>query len=214
MILAPGPGSRLTSPFDVRGVADPTFEQTLVARLVDPGGSVLTEKPLIIQSPLGERGSFETSIEFAVSSETNALLQIYATSARDGGITHLESVGVMLVPGGPQELVERDPYPEQIAIRKPENNQQISGGVLHVEGIGVASFEGTLVLELYDADGALLDSQPIIVDAPEMGQPGTFQGEVSYSITQPGPARLLVRDPLPVFDGVNHIASVEIQLLP
>jgi hypothetical protein len=78
----------------------------------------------------------------------------------------------------------------------------------------VASFEGTLVLELYDANGAELDTRPIIVESPDMGTPGTFEGNLSYSISEAGPARLVVRDPLPTGNGVNHIASVEIRLSP
>jgi hypothetical protein len=216
MILVPGPGSRLTSPFMVRGVSDPTFEQTLVVRLVDASGSKLTEQPVNIQTPLGERGPFEGEIDFMLSEQTNVFLQVYATSPRDGGITHLETVGggITLLPEGTQEVVERDPYPEQIAIYEPQNGQQIRGGIVHVEGLGVASFEGTLVLELYDVDGSQLDSKAIIVDAPDMGTPGIFSGELSYSITEPMPARVVVRDPLPTGNGVNHIASVEIRLQP
>ncbi len=216
MILAPGPGSRLTSPLQVRGVADPTFEQTLVARLVDASGTVITEEPLMIQAPLGERGPFEGEISVVISEQTNVFLQVYATSPRDGGITHLETVGggITLMPEGSQEIGERDPYPEQIAIVEPENGQQISGGLVHVEGVGVASFEGTLVLELYGAEGERLGSEPIIVEAVDMGTPGAFSGDVAYSISEPGPARLVVRDPLPTANGVNHIASVEIRLAP
>ena len=214
MIQEPGPGSRLTSPLRVLGMADPTFEQALVARLVDAGGAVLAEEPLTIRSPLGERGPFEAEIEFAVTGEVNAQLQVYETSARDGGIAHLASAGITLLSGGAQEITRRAPHPEQIIILAPENGQQVGSGVVHVEGSAVASFEGTLVIELYDAEGAQLGSEPIIVDAPGMGQAGEFEIDIAYTITQPGPARLVVRDPIPVADGVNHIASVEVQLLP
>lgn len=214
MILEPGPGSRLTSPFTVRGVADPTFEQTLAARVVDASGSTWIEQPLMIQAPLGERGAFEGEMDLPVSEQTNVFLQVYATSARDGGITHLESVGLTLMPDGPPEIVQRSPYPERIVIYDPEPGQQISAGVVHVEGFGVASFEGTLVLELYDVGGAKLGSTPIIVESPDMGKPGQFSGDVSYSVTEEMPARLVVVDPLPTGNGVNHIASVEIQLAP
>jgi hypothetical protein len=216
MILEPGPGSRLTSPFTVRGVADPTFEQTLVAQLVDSNGDVLKEEPLMIQAVLGERGPFEDEIDVTISEHINVFLQVYATSPRDGGITHLESVGggIELVPDGPQEIVGRDPYPERIAIFEPQVGQEVSGGIVHVEGFGVASFEGTLVLELYDAEGAELETMPIIVESPDMGTPGQFSGDIPYSIAEPMPGRLVVRDPLPVANGVNHIASVEIRLLP
>jgi hypothetical protein len=216
MILEPGPGSRLTSPLRVRGEADSTFEQTLVARLVDSNGNVLHQEPLMIESPLGERGPFDAELNAAVSEQTNVFLQVYATSPRDGGITHLETVGggITLMPDGLQEIVVRDPYGERITLFEPQNGQQISAGVVHVEGYGLASFEGTLVLELYDVDGGLIGSEPIIVQSPDMGIPGTFSGDIPYSITQSMPARLVVLDPLPTANGVNHITSVEIKLQP
>ena len=88
LILEPGPGSRLTSPVHVAGIADPTFEQTLIVRIVLDDGSELTIHPLTIAADIGQRGPFVVDVQFAVSGERNALIQIYDQSARDGGIVH------------------------------------------------------------------------------------------------------------------------------
>jgi hypothetical protein len=213
-ILEPGPGSRLTSPLRVAGMADPTFEQTLVVRLVLDDGTVLTEVPTTIQADLGERGPYEVEIPFEIQGQRNALIQVYDVSARDGGIIHLNSVGVILMEAGEAEIREVAPKPEAIIIDQPESSDRISGGVVHVEGVGIASFEGTLVVEVYDMEGNKVGEQPLIVSAPEMGQSGPFSVDVPYEVGEEGPGRIVVVDPLPAFNGIGHITSVEVILSP
>jgi len=214
LILEPGPGSRLTSPLQVAGMADSTFEQHLLLRLVLDDGTEIAAGPVIIQSELGTRGPFEGELAFSVAGERNALLQVSSQSARDGGITHLASAGVTLAPTGPVQLQPAAPHFESLQITAPQPGETASGGVVHVEGIGRASFEGNLVIEVYDERGNLIGSMPVLVDAPDMGLAGPFSADVPYSVAVAGFGRVTVVDPLPAFDGLGHIASVEVRLLP
>lgn len=214
LILQPGPGSRVTSPLRVAGIADPTFEQALVVRLVLDDGSLFALEPAQIQSELGTRGPFEVELPFTVGEQRAALLQVYSSSARDGGLTHLSSVGLRLAPGGAPDIRPAQPGPEHLQIRQPALRDRISGGIAHVQGFGLASFEGTLLVQVYDAEGNQVGSQPIIVQAPDMGVPGPFVADVAYVVTAEGPGRIVVVDPLPVFDGLGHLASVEVELAP
>jgi hypothetical protein len=195
-------------------MADPTFEQTLIVRLVLDDGTVLSETPTMIEADLGERGPYEVEVPFNVQGEQNALIQVYDVSARDGGIVHLNSVGVTLAGGGAAQIKQGRPQPEAIQILEPGMGEEISGGVVHVEGTGIASFEGTLVVEVYDAGGTLVGTEYLIVDAPDMGKPGDFSVDVPYAVADEGPGRIVVMDPLPVFDGIGHIASVEVFIRP
>lgn len=213
-ILELGPGSRLTSPVRVAGMADPTFEQTLAVRLVLDDGTVVNVVSTTIHADLGERGPYEVEVPFEIQGERNALIQVFDVSARDGGIIHLNSVGVTLLESGQLEIREVEPKPEAIIIHQPAMGDRISGGVVHVEGTGIASFEGTLVVEVYDAEGNKVGMQPLIVSAPEMGQPGAFSVDVSYEVQEEGPGRIVVVDPLPAFNGIGHISSVEVILSP
>jgi hypothetical protein len=214
LILEPGPGSRVTSPLRVAGIADTTFEQALVVRLVLDDGSLLALEPTTIQTEMGTRGPFEVDVPFELAGERSALLQVYSASARDGGLTHLSSVGVLLALSGPADIRPAQARPEQLQILQPRLIDHISGGIAHVEGFGLASFEGTLLVQIYDVDGNQVGSQSIIVQAPEMGVPGPFVADVPYTVSAEGPGRVVVVDPLPVFDGVGHIASVEVILAP
>ena len=83
---------------------------------------------------------------------------------------------------------------EQISISQPVVTQPVSGGSLHVEGIGVASFEQTLLVEVYDANNQVVGSLPIVASAPDIGQPGQFSADVPYNVAFSQPGRLVVRD--------------------
>lgn len=220
LILAPSNISRVTSPVTVRGEADPTFEQTLAVRIVTIDGEELLTQPAMIAADLGERGSFEIELpfqtegSFSIDEETRAWIQVFATSARDGGITHLSSVAVTLLPEGPADIAEATPQPERIVIDTPSTGETVQGGALQVSGRGLASFEQTLIVELLDESGEVMIMEPIIVNAPDLGQPGTFEIELPYSVEDSMPARLQVRDPSPAFGGDVHLSSVEISLEP
>lgn len=214
LILQPGPGSRLVGSVLVSGMADSTFEQNLVVRLLLDDGTELTTVPTTIRAELGQRGPFEVEVPFEVSEERQAFLQVFHTSARDGGLLHLASVGVILAPDGSVSLNPVEPHPERIEIFQPALGEVVSGGIVHVEGFALASFEQSLLIEVLDMDGNVVGQQPVIVNAPDLGQPGPFSADIPYSISATGPGRILVRDISPAFGGDSHVASVEIDLQP
>jgi hypothetical protein len=214
LILFPGPSSIVTSPVTVSGIADPTFEQTLVVRILLTDNTQLALTPTIIQADLGERGRFTVDVPFEVESTTQGFIQVFTESARDGGITHLSSVGVALAPSGPETIVPGQFHPEQIWIQSPVLGQAISGGVVRVQGYALASFEQTLVIDVYDASGNLVGRKPTMTHAPDLGLPGPFDDTVSYSVGSAGPGRIVVRDPSVAYVGDYHLASVEITLSP
>jgi hypothetical protein len=197
------------------GMADPTHEQSLILRGLRLDGSLLiAPQPITISAALGSRGPFEVEVPFDVSQEERVFLQVYAQSARDGGITHLASVAVTLSPDGPEEILTASRSAEQIVIQAPSPGSLLPGGRARVEGIGVASFEGTFVIELVDENGTVIASQPVISEAPDMGLPGTFSADLTFNVSQTGPGRIVVRDPSPAFGGDVHLASVEVRLEP
>jgi hypothetical protein len=83
-----------------------------------------------------------------------------------------------------------------------------------VEGIALASFEQTLVVEVPDSEGNVVGSQPIIVQAQDWGEPGPHSADVPYQVEAAGPGRIVVRDPSVAFVGDVHLASVEVMLEP
>jgi hypothetical protein len=215
LILQPGPGSRLVSPLHLEGEADPTFEQTLGVRVIlDDGTELVGATPAHISAEAGQRGPFALDLPFTITAQRNAFLLVFADSPRDGGITHLASVGVMLAPAGPANIVPGVTHPEDIVILRPERGTAVRGGIAHVEGFGRAGFEQTLLIEVHDAADAVVGMQPVIIQAAEMGEPGPFEVDVPYLVAAEGPGRIVVRDISPAHGQDSHRASIELALAP
>lgn len=214
LILQPAPGSRLTSPATVAGIADSTFEQHLVVRILLDDGTQLALQPALIQAELGQRGPFEIELDFTIQGERQAFIQVSADSPRDGQITHLSSTGVILMESGPAEIRQAENRDEQLHILRPEPGDIISGGVVIVEGYGWASFENTLLVEIHDQEGNIFAQGPVTIASPEMGLSGPFWIELPYSISEAGAGRVVVRDISPAFGGDVHRSSVEIRIAP
>ena len=70
-------------------------------------------------------------------------------------------MGVILATGGLEVINLVEAHPEDIQIFQPLFGEVVGGGVVHVEGFGLASFEGTLVVQVYDAAGTLVGSEPL-----------------------------------------------------
>lgn len=214
LILEPGPGSQLIDSIHLAGIAGPTFESHLLVQVVLEDGSTMTSLPITIQAEMGSRGPFEVDIPFTVQERRQAFILVSSSSPRDGGTTHLASAGVTLAPEGAVEIRPATSHTERIHITQPILNETLSGSPAHVQGFAMASFEGTLVIDLLDAEGNLLATQPIIVQTAEMGQYGPFEVELPFQVTAPGAGRLVVHDPSVVFQGDVHLASVEVNLAP
>jgi hypothetical protein len=216
-ILEPGPGSRLVSPLSVRVQTTlPAFERTLTLRVLsDDGRDLIGPQAVVATGEEGGRLSFSATLPFSVSEERTAFLQAYLTSPRDGGVTHLASTWVRLIPAG-EAVIEpaSADATETLQILLPAAGESIHGGVVHVEGIGLASFEQTLLIEVHDAAGAILGLQPVLVQAPDWGIAGPFSADVPYTLTAAGPGRIVVRDISPAHGDDVHRASVEIELAP
>ena len=214
VISQPDNGSRVTSPVRVEGLGGPTFEQNLGVRLLLDDGAVLAVVGVTIDADLGQRGAYALDLAFAVSEARQGFIQVFDASARDGGILHLNSVGVTLLPSGTPDVRVAAPAPERIAIFQPAPGSTVSGGSVHVEGYALAGFEQTLVVEVLDADGTVVGGAPVMVQAPDLGQPGPFSADVAYSVASGGPGRIVVRDVSPAHGGDAHVSSVGVTLQP
>jgi hypothetical protein len=195
-------------------MAGPAQHQELEVRLLLDDGSTLVQVPISIDAPLGQHGSFDVGLPFTISGERQAFLQVLNLSARDGAITHLSSVGITLASSGAEEIVAAGEQPARVTIYQPAPQQSVSGGLVSVSGFGLASFEQNLVVEVQDASGRVVGSEPVTVESTELGQPGPFSVDVTYSVPSSGPGRIIVRDPSAAFGGDVYVTSVEVTLAP
>lgn len=215
-ISQPGNGSKVTSPVVVTGISNPSFEQSVVARLITADGTELAVVPGQIGSPLGERGEYSITIDFDVNEITPAFIQVFTDNPMDGGITTLSSVGIQLLPdaeAGQKEIIENTDTQAHIVVTSQANSDVVSGGTITIEGFGRPTFESTFVVEMTDSVGELMAREAVTVNAP-MGQYGYFTVTFPYTVTEEMPARVTVRDISPAHGDNAFVHSVLVRLNP
>jgi hypothetical protein len=226
LILEPGLTSSVTSPVRVAGEADSTFEQNLVIQITDQDGAVLTTTPTTIQSEMGTRGPFSADVAFSVAADQPGRISVYSASARDGGLVHLASVEVTLLAGGTAAINPAAPHDEVHQIFEPNLLETATGGHVHLEGFSEYVFEGTLNLALC-GEGGSGAPEPIcgtadntlatgftMLQSPDIGQPGTYATDLTYTVAGPTRARLVVYSLSARDGGLLHLSSVEITVAP
>jgi hypothetical protein len=226
VIFQPGPSSSVTSPVIVQGQSRPTFEQNLVVAVYSEDGGLLAQQPTTLDSPAGEPGNYSLELSFSVSTAQAGRISVYETSVMDGGLVHLSSVEVNLLPDGAAAIQAADLGIESIDIQSPAPLAEISGGVISVSGYSDYYFESNLGLwlcggggsgasnEICGTDDNILASSNAMIDTPEVGQPGPFSGALTYSVSEPTNARIVVFAASPRDGGVIHLNSIPILLLP
>lgn len=223
----PPSGSRLISPIVISGNSGPTFEQTLVISLTGQDGSQIALQSTTIQADAGEAGPFMLSLPFSINVETAARLSVYDVSARDGGIVHLNSVVLTLLPSGASEIaISSRLSKEAIHITRPLPMEEFSGGLLLVSGFAEYFFEGTLHFAICGAGGSgpahlicgsednLLVESFTTITSPDVGLAGPFSAQIEYSVAAATRARMVVYALSPMDGAIEHLASQEIVLNP
>jgi hypothetical protein len=102
----------------------------------------------------------------------------------------------------PARLIELDAPSPGATVSSPV---QVSGFV------SISPFESTLRCRVYDASGQVVGEGPILV-ASEMGQPGNFEGQVSFTSGSGGPGRIEVAEISPKDGSVVVSAVVDVVL--
>jgi hypothetical protein len=226
-IASPGAGSTVSTPLTVNGQSRPTFEQNLVVAVYGEGGAELALQPTTIAADAGSPGPFTIALDFAVHRGQPGRVAVYETSALDGGIVHLSSAEVTLLPAG--EVTNIVPAPaayENMDITFPVANVEISGGTITVSGVSEYYFESQLGLLLCGGGGSgapdalcgtvdnILASGVAMIASPEMGQPGPFSGTLTWSISEPTPGRIVVYAASARDGGLVHVTSIPVLIQP
>jgi hypothetical protein len=82
-----------------------------------------------------------------------------------------------------------------IKIDSPSEGAEVSGEMKLRGSFTISPFENTLAYKVYDASGTELLSGPIMVTAPDLGGPGTFDSSIDISsIAANTPVRIAVQD--------------------
>lgn len=208
--------------FSVQGMADPTFEQNLVIRLVDMEGNEQLVIPTTIQAEMGNRGFFTENLNINARLDTSAMLQIFSRSAKDGSLEHLNSRMLNYVADfdKPENLY---PSTEKIVITGLRVGQFNTRLELQAEGFAVGIFENTLEYKLCGDGGIgtsdficggadnVISTGAIQLDSSTMEQPGKFElrAEIPHGKWKTG--RLVIFTTSAATGEIEHASSAIIK---
>lgn len=227
VLAEPGANSMVVSPVHISGIASPTFEQNLVISISGEDGKEITRTSTTIQADAGQRGSFAADVAFTIDRTQAGRISVWDSSPKDGSLVHLSSVEITLLAAGDAALnAANAEKTESIQIDLPAQASEVSGGMIQISGKSDAVFENTLTVVLCGegSDGVedplcgtknnILGMTTLNVVSPEAGQPGTFTGSISYTVSADVHGSLLIYSTSPRDGGILHLASRAVTLKP
>ncbi|MGD2252037.1 MAG: hypothetical protein PVF70_03870 [Anaerolineales bacterium] len=214
-ISRPGAGSNVTSPFLVQGRAGPSWNRQVRIRLLGEDGRVLTDYYARLFGLPDRPSRFGIYIDFSISQLAEAgRLEISNYSPNDRMVDHMASVDLILLSRG-QPLVHYLPErPEKLVILSPQEHEAIRGGTVRVQGAGWVGSELPLVVQVLDRQGEIAGTAEVALQAPAMGQLGTFEIEVVYTVPYRQSGRIAVMEMGTYPPGVVHYTSLQVTLFP
>ncbi len=211
-IEAPQVGDAVTTPAQVRGkvTVAPAGGQ-LLYRVYDGSGNRVGNGVLPVQGQAGQPGTFAGEVAFIKEGLSGpGRIEVLDRQA-DGSMAAVAVVDVYLgmdqspkTRPGPQVLAAR-----QILIAAPNAYASVDNPFEIRGTVKVSPFEATLAYMVYDAEGYPIGTGTIMVQA-EMGQPGSFVGQIRYLMGTTGAGRIEILERSPADGFVLGSASLEV----
>jgi len=215
-IFSPGPGSQLSSPFTVAGFGGPSMDDVVQVRLLGEQGEVLAHRTGYLLVLTGNPGRFYTELAFSVDQVAEeARLEISMNSPLTGTISHVASVDLILLSTGLPRIRTAMAGAERLTLLSPPGESRIEGDRVLVQGVGWVQSDQPLTIELRNIRGEVLGTTQAELIAPEIGQLGTFEAELSYAAPYPQWGTLVVAETSATsIPGIIHLSSVDVWLSP
>ncbi len=161
-------------------------------------------------------GSASSEPSVSEASGQGATLASAQPASATAVATQAPPVPTMLIQASPSPTTQpvqatTTPLPHLIELDSPSQGATIDSPVQVSGFVSVSPFESTLLGRVYDASGQIIGAGPIMV-ASEMGQPGRFEGQISFTAGTGGPGRVEVAEISPKDGSVVVSAVVDVSL--
>lgn len=209
-ILSPGPMSKVVSPINLKmNILAGTSEKAQID-LYGEDGRLLTR--LTKKVPLSGDGVYQQiRIPFEIRAAAEVARITVSTTDKQGRTQYLNSVRVMLLSSGDNELTTPGNPSEPVGVFSPTLKDTASGGVLRVRGDVWPFNHNPVLLELIDPDGKSLGLRILTINELT---PQLFETTIPYKVSDPTLARLSIRQDDDRIDGLFYVYTQEILLNP
>lgn len=214
-ILLPGPGSQVTSPLEIVGRGGPSLNQRVHLRLLDSYGAEISRTTTYFFALPQNAGRFVTLLSFSVEGVAAAArLEAAMESPRTARLSHLTTVDLVLLGVGSPLIHTGSEGPEKLTLFEPHENSRVTGGRVTVRGAGWVSADVQLQVQVIDRQGTILASADVALEGPGVGELGTFEVDLVYSVPWSQYGRIVVIEPGISIPGIVHFSSIDVYLEP
>lgn len=210
-IQAPGPMSKVVSPINLRMNIQAGGSNRVQIDLFGEDGRLLS-RTLKRNVPTSNRGILQTAkITFEISGAAEVGRVTVSTFDKEGRIQSLNSVRVLLLSSGVNEITPAGNPSEPVGVVEPVVEEPVSGGVLTVRGDVWPFNLQPVILELIDPEGKSIGLRILSVTTI---QPQLFETTIPYRVAEPTLTRLTIRQDDDRMPGLFYVYSQEILLNP
>ena len=210
-IQAPGPMSKVVSPVNLRMNIIAGGSKRVQIDLYGEDGRLLA-RTLKRNVPTSSDGILQTAkITFEIPAAAELGRLTISTFDQEGRVQSLNSVRLLLLSSGSNEINPVGNPSEPVWVVEPEGEEAVSGGVLTVRGDVWPFNLQPVILELVDPAGKSIGLRILTVETID---PQKFDTTIPYKIAEPTLARLTIRQDDDRMPGVFYVYSQEVSLDP
>jgi hypothetical protein len=209
-IFAPGPMSKVVSPINLKMNIIAGESEKVQIELYGEDGRLLTRNLKRVQvSGKGVLQQIKVPFEIRATAEVGRLT--IRTLDKAGRIQSLNSVHVLLLSSGANEINPPGNPSEPVGVVSPLLEEPVSGGVLNVRGDVWPFNLNPLILELLDPTNKPIGLRILTLDNLD---PQLMDTTIPYKVSEPTLARLTIRQDDDRIGGLFYVYSQEVLLDP
>jgi hypothetical protein len=209
-IFAPGPMSKVVSPINLRMHIIAGGSGKIQIDLYGEDGRLLARNVKSLR-PGGKGADQQIKIPFEIRAAAEVGRITVSTLDKMGRVESLNSVRVLLLSSGNNEITTPGNPSEPVGVFSPLAEESVSGGVLNIRGDIWPFNLNPVILELIGPDGKSIGLRIVTV---EHLNPQLIETTIPYRVFVPTAARLTIRQDDDRIDGLYYVYSQEVLLNP
>jgi hypothetical protein len=209
-VLSPGPMSKVVSPILLRMNIKIGESESMQVDLYGEDGRLLSRT--LKRVPTSNEGVYQSiRIPFEIRAAGEVGRITVSSLDKAGRIQILNSVRVLLLSSGDNEITMPGNPSEPVRVYSPLRTESASGGILTVRGDVWPFNLQPIILELVTPDGKSIGLRILTVDNIN---PQLFDTTIPYKVSEPILARLTIRQDDDRIKGLFYVYSQEVLLNP
>jgi hypothetical protein len=209
-ISAPGPMSKVVSPINLKMNIIAGESEKVEIDLYGEDGRLLTRN--LKRVPISGKGVLQQiKVPFEIRAAAEVGRLTVSTLDKSGRIQSLNSVHVLLLSSGTNEINPPGNPSEPVGVVSPPLEEPVSGGVLNVRGDVWPFNLNPVILELVDPANKPIGLRILTLDNLN---PQLMDTTIPYKVSEPTLARLTIRQDDDRIGGLFYVYSQEVLLNP